>query len=121
MYGSGGIGRLCTYHYAVTGHQNEPCITMGGNESHFNVSLIVRDRVTIRHCSKITTSEEKGEPKRVRTEVPLLTSLTRYRWAKPADSDLQSSSLSSVALRPQRPYGLLGTGSPGCPHSSGAV
>ncbi len=52
-------------------HQNEPCIMMGGNESHFNVSLIVRDRVTIRHCSKITTSEEKGEPKRVRTEVPL--------------------------------------------------
>ena len=28
--------------------------------------------------------EEKGEPKRIRTEVPLLTSLTPYRWAKPA-------------------------------------
>ena len=33
------------------------------------------------------TSEEKGEPKRIRTEVPLLTSLTPYRWAKPAHTD----------------------------------
>ena len=35
----------------------------------------------------ITTFEEKGEPKRIRTEVPLLTSLTPYRWAKPAHTD----------------------------------
>ena len=28
--------------------------------------------------------EEKGEPKRIRTEVPLLTSLTPYRQARPA-------------------------------------
>ena len=31
-----------------------------------------------------TTFEEKGEPKRIWTEVPLLTSLTPYRWTKPA-------------------------------------
>ena len=31
-----------------------------------------------------TTSEEKGEPKQIRTEVLLLTSLTPYRQAKPA-------------------------------------
>ena len=43
--------------------------------SHFNVSLIVRDKVT-RQCPQITTFEEKGEPKRIPTEVPLLTSLT---------------------------------------------
>ena len=53
-------------------------IRMGSDESHLNVSLIVRDRVT-RLCPQSTTSEEKGEPKRVRTEVPLLTSLTPYR------------------------------------------
>ena len=29
-------------------------------------------------------SEDKGEPKRYRTKVTLLTSLTPYRWAKPA-------------------------------------
>ena len=27
-------------------HQNDPCIKMGSDESHFNVSLIVRDMVT---------------------------------------------------------------------------
>ena len=42
----------------------------------------MRDKVT-RQCPQTTTSEEKGEPKRIRTDVPLLTSLTPYRWAKP--------------------------------------
>ena len=38
-----------------------------------------------RRCPQTTTFEaEKGEPKRIRTEVPLLTmSLTPYRYAKP--------------------------------------
>ena len=27
-------------------HQNDSCITMGSDESHFNVSLIVTDKVT---------------------------------------------------------------------------
>ena len=48
---------------------------MGSDVSHFNVSLTVRDKVT-RQRPQTTTSEEKGEPKRIRTEVPLLTSLT---------------------------------------------
>ena len=56
---------------------------MGSDESHFNVSLIVRDKVTIQ-CPETTTFEVKGEPKRIRTEVPLLTSLTTYRYTKPA-------------------------------------
>ena len=57
-------------------HQNDSCIRMGSDESHFNVSLIVRDKV-IRQCPQTTTCfEEKGEPKRYRTEVILLTSLT---------------------------------------------
>ena len=34
-------------------HQNDSCIKMGSDESHFNVSLIVRDKVT-RHCPQIT-------------------------------------------------------------------
>ena len=33
---------------------------MGSDESHFNVSLIVRDKVT---RPQLTTFEEKGEPK----------------------------------------------------------
>ena len=39
---------------------------MGSDESHFNVSLIVRDKVT-RQCPETTIFEEKGEPKRYRT------------------------------------------------------
>ena len=57
---------------------------MGSDECHFNVSFIVRDKVTRRQCPQTTTFEEKGEPKRIRTEVPLFTSLTPYRWAKSA-------------------------------------
>ena len=59
-------------------HQNDCCIKMGSDGSHFNVSLIVRDKVA-RQCPQTTTFEEKGEPKRIRTEVPQLTSLTPYR------------------------------------------
>ena len=44
--------------------------------------LIVRDKVT-RQCPQATTFEERGEPKIVRTEFPLLTSLMPYRYAKP--------------------------------------
>ena len=48
---------------------------MISDESHFNVSLIVRDKVT-RQCPETTIFEEKGEPKQFWTEVPLLTNLT---------------------------------------------
>ena len=49
---------------------------MGSDECHFNASLILMDKVT-RQCPQTTTFfEEEGEPKRIRTEVPLLTSLT---------------------------------------------
>ena len=53
-------------------HQNDFCIKVGSGESHFNVSLIVRNKVT---RSQATTLEEKGEPKRIRTAVPLLNAL----------------------------------------------
>ena len=39
-------------------HQNDFCIKVGSEESHFNVSLIVRDKVT-RQCPQTTTFEEK--------------------------------------------------------------
>ena len=45
-------------------HQNDFCIKMGSDESHFNVSLIVRDKVT-RQYPQTTTFEEKGEPNRL--------------------------------------------------------
>ena len=64
-------------------HRNDSFIKAGGDESHFNVSLIVRDKVT-RRCPQPTTFKEKGEPKQIRTEILLLTRLTPYRWARPA-------------------------------------
>ena len=75
-YGGGRRGRVYTYRYTVTTRMT--CIKMGSDESHFNVSLIVRDKVT-RQCPQTTTFEVKGEPKQIRTEVPLLTSLPPYR------------------------------------------
>ena len=41
-------------------HKNDSCIKMGSDESHFNVSLTVRDKVT-RQCPETTNFEEKGE------------------------------------------------------------
>ena len=57
------------------------------------------DKVT-RQCPQTTTFEEKGEPLRIRTEVPLLTSLTPYRKAKPAHWIFSRGHLTlSVVLR----------------------
>ena len=71
-----GKREIYTYRYTVTTKMT--CIKMGSDESHFNASLVVRDKVT-RQCPQTTAFEEKGEPKRIRTEVPLLTGLTPYR------------------------------------------
>ena len=75
-WGGGGWGEI-KYLSLYRHHQNDSCIKVGSDESHFNVSLIVRDKVTV--CPQTTTFEEKGEPKRIGTEVPPLTSLTPYR------------------------------------------
>ena len=45
-------------------HQHDSCIKMGSDESYFNVSLIVRDKVT-RQRPQTTTFEDKGELKRI--------------------------------------------------------
>ena len=41
-------------------HQNDSCINMGSDESHMNVSLIVRDKVT-RQCPQTTTFLKRRE------------------------------------------------------------
>ena len=66
---------------ATLSPQNDFCFKVGSDESHF---ITVKDKVT-RQCPQTATfCAEKGEPKQIRTEVPLLTSLTPYRQAKPA-------------------------------------
>ena len=76
-------GRKTIYLSLHCHHQNDSCIKMGSDESRFNVSLIARDRVT-GQCPQTTAFEEKGEPRRIQTEVLLLTSLTPSCQAKPA-------------------------------------
>ena len=41
-------------------HQSDSCIKMSSDESHFNVSLIVRDKVT-RQCPQTTTFSKRAE------------------------------------------------------------
>jgi len=58
-YGGGRRGRII-YLSLHCHHQNDPCIKMGSDESHFNVSLIVRDKVT-RQCPQTTTFVRRKE------------------------------------------------------------
>ena len=60
-------------------HQNDSCIKMGSDESHFNVSVGSEGQSQDSVHAQTTTFEVKGEPKQIRTEVPLLTSLPPYR------------------------------------------
>ena len=71
-YGGGGRAGRLLYLSLHCHHQNDSCIKMGSDhENHFNVHLIARDKVT-RQCPQTTIMEVKGEPKQIRTEVPLL-------------------------------------------------
>ena len=53
-------------------HQNDSCIKMGSDESHFNVSLTVKDKVT--RLLKRKENRSRFEPRS-----PLLTSLMPHR------------------------------------------
>ena len=59
-------------------HQKDFCIKMGSDESHFNVSVGSDGQSLKTVSANHNLSEEKGEPKRYRTEVLPLTSLTPY-------------------------------------------
>ena len=80
-------------------HQNDLCIKVGSDESHFNVSLIVRDKVT-RQCPQTTTFEEKGEPKRTSVE-PRSPRLPANVLQAPGQTGSHHHWF-SVALRPHR-------------------
>ena len=65
----------------------------------------MRDKVT-RQCPQTAATEEKGEAKRIRTEVSLLTSLTARPDRLTLTAILTVSvdvGWLSVALRPQKP------------------
>ena len=58
-------------------HQNDFCIKMGSDESHFNVSVGSDGQSHKTVSTNHNLFEEKGEPKRYRTEALPLTSLKR--------------------------------------------
>ena len=64
---------------AICHHQNDFCIKMDSDESHFNVSAGSDGQSHKTVFTNHNHFEEKGEPKRYRTEVLPLTSLTPYR------------------------------------------
>ena len=60
-------------------HHNDSCIKMGSDESHFNVSAGSDGQSQGTVSTNHNLFEDKGEPKRYRTEVLPLTNLTSYR------------------------------------------
>ena len=63
-YGGGGTEREIIYLSLHCHHQNDSCIKMGSDESHFNV-LVGSDGQSHKTVStNHNLSEEKGEPKR---------------------------------------------------------
>ena len=76
MYGEGGggRGRLYTYRHTVTTRMTFALRWAAMRAILMFHNIIVRDKVT-RQCPQTTIFEEKGELKRIQTEVPLLTSL----------------------------------------------
>ena len=58
--------------------QNDSCIKMGSDESHFNVSIGSVGQIHKTVSTKHNLFEEKGELKWYRTEVLPLTSLMLY-------------------------------------------
>ena len=60
-------------------HQNDFCIKMGSDESHFNVSVGSDGQSHKTMSTNHNLFEGKGKSERYRTKVLLLTSLTPYR------------------------------------------
>ena len=69
---------IYTYHYTVTTRMISALRRTAMRAILMFHNCQSGDKVT-RQCPQTTTFEYKGEPKRVRTKVPLLTSLTPYR------------------------------------------
>ena len=77
-----GGGKESIYIYIHTlhcHHRNDSCIKMGSDENQFNVSVGSDGQSQKTVSTNHNLFEEKGEPKRYRTEVLPLTSLTPYR------------------------------------------
>ena len=78
--GYGGVGeREIIYLSLHCHHQNDFCIKMGSDESHFNVSEGSDGQSHKTVFTNHNLFEEKGKPKRNRAEAVLFTSVAPYR------------------------------------------
>ena len=77
--GGGGGEREIIYLSLHCHHQNDTCIKMGSDESHFNVSVGSDGQSHKTVSTNHNLFEENREPKWYRTEVLPLTNLTPYR------------------------------------------
>ena len=68
--GGGGGKRDIIYLSLHCHHQNDSCIKIGSDESHFNVSVGSDGQSHKTVSTNHNLFEEKGEPKRYRTEGP---------------------------------------------------
>ena len=75
--GGGGRRKEGDYTSRLFHHEDDSRIKVGSGESHFNVLLTVRDKVT-RQRPETTAVEERGEPRRNRTGVLLFIIRTPY-------------------------------------------
>ena len=76
-YGGGGRDVICLSLHCH--HQNDSCVKMGSDESHFNVSIGSDGQSHKTVSTNHNLFDQKGDPKLHRTEVLPLTSLTPYR------------------------------------------
>ena len=60
-------------------HQNDSCVKIGSDESHLKKFIHCEGQSHTTVSTDHDLFEEKGEPKRMQTVVPLLTGLTPYR------------------------------------------
>ena len=75
-YGGGGRGRLYTYRYTVTTRMT---YALRWAAMRAMRAILMFQKEVMNNVTRHNLFEEKGEPKRFRTEVLLLTSLTPYR------------------------------------------
>ena len=71
-------------------HHNDSCIKMGSDESHFDVSLLVRDKVTRQRPQTTTFLKRKESQCGIELwTFCLLAKCLNYHQAKPAHNALQ--------------------------------
>ena len=93
-YGGGGRERLYSYRYTVTTRMIPALIKAGSDESRFNHCFTDCEGQSHKPvCPQNTTFEKRNQ-----AEVPLLTSLTPHRQAKPAHAS--PAALSNVISFP---------------------